>query len=638
MRAHMAVAPPAVELARVLVGEGLLPRDPDSLARAFVAVLRANPSLSWASYSDAEGEFTGAYRAPDGAIRISRSSVAARTLRESALGPDGAWTPSLARDDYAYDPREDAFWRAAAERRAPTWIGPYVFYDEGVPGMTLAAPELGPGGKLAGVFTVDFNLNILSRFAAELAFGDSGEVFLLGGDGLVVAHPRLRLVETPDGGSAGKLVGVADIADPALQDFAAALPAVAGGARAGVFTLERGGVRHLAGWRVVDIEPGLAWTVGALAPEAEFLGVLARNRLAAGVIAVTALAAGLALTLVLARRVSGPLARLAAEMDEIGRFQLDDRPPTRTLFREVARMDAALLGTKGSLRSFAHYVPAELVRTLLASGCEATLAGETRTLTVYFSDIAGFTTLAESLTPAALVEHLGVYLDEMTRIVAAAGGTVDKFVGDAIMAFWGAPLDDPDHAARACAAALESQRRLAALRAESPGTPLAALHARVGIATGEVLVGNIGSHARFNYTVMGDVVNLAARLEGLNKLYGSAILVGESVIAAAAERVVARPVDLVRVKGKRRGVVVFEPLAMADEAGAEAARATAARFAAALAAYRARDFAAASAAYEAEARARPDDAVAEFLLARSRRLERAPPPAAWDGTHVAEEK
>ena len=631
---------PALEVPRGLVREGLLARDADALARAFVLVLRANPSLSWASYSDSEGGFSGAYRGPDGGIRVSQSSVALRQLREFAVDESGAWTPTLSRADYAYDPREDQFWRAVAAAKAPTWVGPYVFYDEGVPGMTLAAPDPEPGDGLRGVFTVDFNLNTLSRFAAELRFGESGRVFLLAADGTVIAHPTLRLVEKPDEGSAGRLVTVADIADPALQDFAAALAArrAAGAdARAGLFALERDGVRHLAGFRTVGIEPGLVWTVGAVAPEAEFLGVLARNRLAALIIAVTALAAGLAVTLVLARRISVPLARLAGEMEEVGRFRLDDRAPMRTVFREVALMDSSLLGTKGSLRSFAHYVPAELVRTLLASGREATLSGETRTLTVYFSDIAGFTTLAETLTPAQLVEHLGIYFDEMTRIVAAEGGTVDKFIGDAIMAFWGAPLEDPDHAARACAAALASQRRLAELRAAAGASPLAALRARVGVATGEVLVGNIGSHERFNYTVMGDVVNLAARLEGLNKLYGTPILASAAAIEAAGGRIVARPIDLVRVKGKRTAVAVFEPLASSAGAGDEP-RALAAIFARALSAYRAGEFAAAEAGYAEALRIRPDDGVTAWLLARTRRLRDAPPPPGWDGTHVAEEK
>src|SRR6185436_10758599 len=146
--------------------------EPDALARAFVHVLRANPSLSWASYSDADGEFTGAYRAPDGGIRVSRSSVVRRTLRESAVDAAGAWTESLARDGYDYDPREDRFYGAVAKSGATSWIGPYVFYDEGVPGMSLAAPDRDPRGALRGVFTVDFNLNILSRFVAELRFGE----------------------------------------------------------------------------------------------------------------------------------------------------------------------------------------------------------------------------------------------------------------------------------------------------------------------------------------------------------------------------------------------------------------------------------------------------------------------------------
>lgn len=282
---------------------------------------------------------------------------------------------------------------------------------------------------------------------------------------------------------------------------------------------------------------------------------------------------------------------------------------------------------KGSLRSFARYVPRDPVRSVLASGQEAVLAGKSAELTVFFSDIAGFTTLAESLTPEKLVELLGGYLDDMTRVIAEHHGTVDKFLGDGIMAFWGAPADDPDHAIHACEAAVRSQRLIAGRK----------LVTRIGMATGRVVVGNIGTHERMNYTVMGDTVNLAARLEGLNKQYGTSIMITEATRRAAGDRIVARPVDLVAVKGKAQAVRVYELLALASD-GDAAATELAKRCSDGLDGYLARRFSEAAVEFEKALAVRPDDEAARRFLERCRAYAANPPGDAWTGVHQATEK
>jgi adenylate cyclase len=300
-------------------------------------------------------------------------------------------------------------------------------------------------------------------------------------------------------------------------------------------------------------------------------------------------------------------------------------------------MDQSLLHMKGSLRSFSYYVPRDLVRAMLESGQEATLQGQRREMTVYFSDIAGMTSMAEMMTPDQLVHLLSRYFDEMTQMIASQGGTVDKFIGDAIMAFWGAPAPTADHAARACEAALRSQRRLAELRAAPDVPGLAKIYARIGIATGDALVGNVGSHERFNYTVMGDTVNLASRLEGLNKLYGTEILISDPTGEALHEGIIARPVGVAQVKGKRQCVEVWEPLCLASEDN-PVARELTRLFVEGLAAYLERDFQAAAAQYEAALRLRPEDKPAAVLLERCLELLIAPPPEAWNGVYIATEK
>src|SRR5262249_604686 len=153
---------------------------------------------------------------------------------------------------------------------------------------------------------------------------------------------------------------------------------------------------------------------------------------AASIILIGAVGFGIVVSLLMARRISAPLTMLAAEMEQVGDFVLTDRPRLATRFREVALMDRSLLGMKGSLRSFSYYVPTDIVRAMLASGQEAKLEGHTRDLTVFFGDIVDFTSIAETLTPDQLVQQMSCYLDEMTRVILASGGTIDKFIGDAI--------------------------------------------------------------------------------------------------------------------------------------------------------------------------------------------------------------
>ncbi len=210
---------------------------------------------------------------------------------------------------------------------------------------------------------------------------------------------------------------------------------------------------------------------------------------------------------------------------------------------------------KRKIRSmFGKYVSPEVVAQMIDNPPE--LGGVDRELTVFFSDIRGFTSLSETLTPQELVKHLNEYLSAMTDIIISTGGTLDKYVGDEIMCFWGAPLEVSDHAFRACTCALLQKKRLEELNAQWPGEKRLAIG--IGINTGIMTVGNMGSAGRMNYTLMGDNVNLGARLEGTNKVYGTMIIVSEYTYAMVKDRFIFRELDTIRVKGKNRPVVIYE--------------------------------------------------------------------------------
>jgi adenylate cyclase len=278
---------------------------------------------------------------------------------------------------------------------------------------------------------------------------------------------------------------------------------------------------------------------------------------------------------------------------------------------------------------FSRYVSPEIAKQVSEQPDVLRLGGERRTLTVLFCDLRGFTSIAEHLAPERLVELLNEYLGAMSDVVLAHDGTLDKYIGDAVMAFWGAPVAHEDDALKACAAAIEMVERCAALqtRWQAAGGPQ--LEIGIGIHTGEMVVGNMGSERRLAYTVVGDAVNLGSRLEGLTKRYGVSILATEQTLALARERVVAREVDIVRVRGRTRPVRVFEILG-ADRERDRWSLLTE-RFAQGLEAYRARNWARARVAFEDVLRARPGDGPARLYLSRCEVYATSAPSTLWDG-------
>lgn len=272
--------------------------------------------------------------------------------------------------------------------------------------------------------------------------------------------------------------------------------------------------------------------------------------------------------------------------------------------------------------AFSRYVSPHVVSRIVAQPDALRVGGERRVMTLLFCDLAGFTSISERLAPEAVARLINVWLTAMTRAIHGHGGTVQKFLGDGIYAFWGAPLADEQHAQHACAAAVAMQQALGELRPEFAALGVELPGMRIGLHTGEAIVGNMGSLERFDYTALGDSVNLAARLEGVNKLYGTPILLSGATAERLDGTITLRPVDWVRVKGRENAVFICTPCADARLAGLTET---------ALAAYRQQQWRQAREAWQAVAAYAPGDTVAEVFLARIARFEGEPPETGWDG-------
>jgi adenylate cyclase len=259
------------------------------------------------------------------------------------------------------------------------------------------------------------------------------------------------------------------------------------------------------------------------------------------------------------------------------------------------------------------------------------LGGQEKVLTVLFSDLWGFTGYSERYAPHEMIAFLSEYFEKMSQKVFTNWGTLKEYVGDELMAIFGAPLDQPDHAQRACLTALAMRQELAALREEWTRIGRPALRARTGINSGPMLVGNLGSRYRFAYGALGDNVNLGSRLEGLNREYGTEIIIGENTAQLVGEAFRLRELDLVRVKGRQNAVRVYELLAQAGEVLPEEVEKALEPFAAGIEAYRRQAWAEAMVFFSRALEANPADGAARTMLERCRIYRQNPPPPDWDG-------
>ena len=268
--------------------------------------------------------------------------------------------------------------------------------------------------------------------------------------------------------------------------------------------------------------------------------------------------------IILSRRISDPIEELTEEANAIRRFDFSRVSEFSSHLSEIIDLNKALVSMKYSLGTFAKYMPKRLVMRLMERGEKVELGGESKDLAIFFSDIVGFSTISEGLTAEQLMQHISEYFNTLTTIIIENNGTVDKYIGDAVMAFWGAP--DPDDAKHynACRSVLAIQHYLKELNnrwAEEGKPPLVT---RIGLHSGDVVVGNMGSEDRMNYTIIGDNVNLASRLEGVNTFYGTLSIVSESIHAAVSDKFLMRTLDVVSVKGKKNGVRIYELLGEFD--------------------------------------------------------------------------
>lgn len=345
----------------------------------------------------------------------------------------------------------------------------------------------------------------------------------------------------------------------------------------------------------------------------------------------------LIIAMFISRRITRPLALIENDIDRIQHLHLDESVVINTHFREISSMSHTLSNMKKALKSFRKYVPAELVTELIRSKEEAGLHVERKNITLMFTDIENFTVLAESISSADLIEIISGYFGGLSQIVLTNQGVVDKYIGDAVMAFWGAPLPLEDREYYACKAALESLDYLEDFNRHLASMGLPIIKTRIGIHTGEALVGNIGYDQRLNYTALGDNVNLASRIEGINKFYHTNALISETVYRQVSRQVYARKLDCVIAKGKKTGIDVYHLMGLRSSPS-DAIEKVCNLYEEGMAAFYQRRFEIALAIFESVLVLLPDDVPSKIQIDLCRTFLETPPEEGWTGLRVFDTK
>lgn len=429
-----------------------------------------------------------------------------------------------------FDPRMRPWYEEAKKNNNLFWTDVYEFSTPGVPGVTygitVVDPVLTKSGELHYVIGLDLELSYLENFLAEQKIGKTGKAIILSRTGQLIIPPNLEQQSSIS----------EEVIAKAFNLFSKE--------QKNSFIFKNKGIEYLTYMTPSPIHLGKGWLITIIVPLDDFFADLIHTQTQVTLISLLILIIATFIVFYFSRKVATPIVTLAKEIDKIRQLDLESKLRVKSNIKEIKIMDTSIAAMRNALVSFGRYVPKDIVKQLLAKEEEIILGGEKKEITVLFSDITGFTKIAETVSTDLLVSLLTDYFGDLSKIILEHRGTIDKYIGDSIMAFWNAPQDMANHVEKACEAALYCQTRLHSLNQKLKGQNRPTLSTRIGINTGIAFIGNIGTFERMNYTAIGDVVNTAQRLEQMNKDYHSAILISEEVYQKIKDKFLVRPLDV----------------------------------------------------------------------------------------------
>jgi adenylate cyclase len=537
--------------------------DGEQTAELLWAALEQTPELDSIGVASDDGHVLMAMRYPEPVVRqVLRDAGFSTETWEYKQPPDGEGDDDP-RQRYATrrieafrsddDPVHDDWFVQAQKAQHPVWTAPFVLGSAKELGIGHARPSRrrdDEGAMRTLVVAGGVSLGHLSNLVRVFGGTGHGHSALLSADHHVIARSDqphvVRALENPGGGVLGALHAhmLANGSRGWTEDMA--------------FTLEHEGERYKVQTSHI---PSTGWRLVSWEPEDALLGGLHRNVLWSLLLTLGFLAVALFISLRLSKLVTAPIESLSRTARRIGRLELDDLPREPSRVFEIQNLSQALDDSARSLQAFSKFVPVDVIKQLVAEGHALAPNGSPRRVTAMFTDVEGFTSISESMEADVLMRQLTEYFNLATRVFARHGGVVDKFMGDGIMVLWGAPADLPDAEHRACIASLELHEEMKALNRKWQEEGLQAFRTRIGIHTGIVIAGVLGSSDRLSYTALGDVINVASRIESTNKQLGTRTLISETTFQGLGGRLATRRIEeLVELRGRQTRMVLYELL------------------------------------------------------------------------------
>ncbi|MEQ1952242.1 adenylate/guanylate cyclase domain-containing protein [Mesorhizobium yinganensis] len=494
------------------------------------------------------------------------TAFAVRTIDRTDTGPvstwrflerDGTVVGERSTDQVSYDPRKRPWYRAASNGGEPVAVGPYVTATTKSLALTLAAPMAADRKVVVGV---DLLLETISRLLDREAVSENARGYVFDSERKLIVHSDEAIMGQVLEGllGTGKAGQTSATTDPALDPIREELRVITEGHdRTARFDVD--GQPYIARISSVGFSDLLRGnTIVIAAPLSDFVGptqrLLTKNLIITGIVLV----AGILVAIVVARLISRALLALSEDARQIGNLDFKAQPAGFSWIAEINTLSRALSSAREAIRTFALYVPRELVRNIVASGQANAGKAIRQEATVLFTDIRDFTTISEQHSPEEVVGMLSTYFDLMNPIVERHNGVIVQYLGDSIFAMWNAPVADPTHVDDACRCALELKAAIDSFNEANRLAGRPELVTRFGVHTGEAVVGSVGAEARRQYTAMGDTVNVASRLEGMNKEYGTTILVSGAVRERSDGSFQFRSLGVAKAKGRNEGIEIFE--------------------------------------------------------------------------------
>ncbi|AIK95752.1 adenylate/guanylate cyclase domain-containing protein [Candidatus Odyssella acanthamoebae] len=620
-----------------------------------VAVVRQYPFIESIFMGTEDGKFfqikilppNSTYRSNQ-RLLPKKAKIAIRAIERNGLSTKETWSymdndsrilevEELPPSQILYNHKVREWYQRSLQTRSQIWTNIYIFSTTGLPGVANAVPLSTYNGQYFGVIGSDIPLDGFAEILKNIHF--EGVSMILTKKGEIVASPF-------ENSPAKVSLTNPDAQLKTVKDLSNKLPAEAfrlyqiNNKNKFIFSYED--QTYIASFKDYDPVVFKDWLYVIIMPIDNLIGQIKETQQNTLLISFVILMLSILFITYLAHRVSKPIIQLSQQANRISGFDLTYPDQVRSGIQEIQQLQTSINTMRASLVSFGKFVPKKLVRKLLENGNEVKIGGKNKKLTFMFTDIADFTTISETYPADKLVNHLSEYFEELTEIIANTNGTVDKFIGDAIMSFWGAPAPDRDQAMNACKAALLCQKRLNDLNRKWNFEKKPILITRIGVHTGEAIVGNMGSTWRMIYSALGDSVNLASRLEGLNKHYHTSIIISEDVVHQITDHAIVRPLDIVAVKGKKKGVKIYElralknsdPLLLPTDEEINFC----AKFDRAVTLYRDKRW---DEAIEQFIRIETEygkDFTAALYINRCKTYKKTPPPHNWDGIFVMKEK